>query len=300
MNRGNARTSLNLLPVVWVPSLAHPTKLCAGSIAPPASPPPSARRAHRPATRRRTRSFARESRCAFPADKSAPAPDATETPGRHRWHDCRPTDHDEVRPQIEDRFQRGEPTESETEIAGRIQQPCFGRAATDKTVAARDPAAPRHGNTDIAVSGSAAGTRQRRSSRAISTAARSGCPVISPASRICCPLRRAFSAPRVRPDEGPWPSTAPASNACRTGSQRRCPAVEQHVLGASGQHLIAPGVVAAAIASRPAKNDLPEDLFGVGQRQQQLIGADVHRHHARQASGAHRAARQHQCDPRPD
>ena len=49
-----------------------------------------ARPALPPASRRRIRSAVPESRCAFPADRSAPAPDAAERRGRHPRRDRRP------------------------------------------------------------------------------------------------------------------------------------------------------------------------------------------------------------------
>ena len=58
---------------------------------------------------------------------------------------------------------------------------------------------------------------------------------------------------------------------------------EQHVLGAAGQNRIAGDVTRRlglpAIAREPAQT---QNLLGVSQRQQQLVGADIHRHHARQ------------------
>ena len=76
-----SRLSYNIL-WLWVPAFAGTTRyLYPDLTAPPAATPPSARRAHPPAARRRIRSCVPESRCAFPADRSAPAPDAAGTPG---------------------------------------------------------------------------------------------------------------------------------------------------------------------------------------------------------------------------
>ena len=208
-------------------------------------------------------------------------------------------DHDEVRPQADDGLQRGKSAEAESEIAGRIEEPGFGEQRADKTVAARDPAAPRQRQHAIMpLRSSAPRARQRRVEPRDFRRRAIGMPgdVAGLAD-----LEPRFGERSRHGEFGQMKPLGlqqfPRRTLVEQAGNDNVGFCEQYVLGPTGQDRIAPHVVRRQrLPTATRKPAQPDDLLGVGQRQQQLIGADVHRHHARQTRCVRRAGRHRQRD----
>ena len=170
-----------------------------------------------------------------------------------------------------------------------LNSPVSASSEDDEVVAARHPAAPRQRQHAIMpVRHGLTRARHRRIEPRDFRRRAVGMPdEVAEVADLDPAPRPGFAAPRVRRDAARSLSATPASSACRTGWRRRCRASaaarprRRQTRPDSGRCRIA-----GALPGVPRKPAEAEDLFGIGQRQQQLIGADVHRHDARQRCAA--------------